>query len=180
MSEPLQTQRLKIKIGDAEFEAEGPTDLVRGQYEQFLEVVRLTAASAPQRSVENKASVDAANRGEKERQSGDVSDEVLARTFQRSGDAVSLLSLPRTEEASADALVALLYGFHRLLSRQNVTGSALMSAARQSGLNLTRIDREIDARTDLLMVAGTKRGRRYGLNNRGIRYAEDLVRGLIG
>lgn len=182
-AEPIQ--RLRIKIGEAEFEAEGPSDVIREQYEQFLTALR----SAPPAAASNSSPSNGSGLGlpaspalqtdaVPPNPSG-LPDDVLSRVFRKDGEYISLLALPRGDRQDQDALIALLYGFSRLTSEQNVTGVRLMQSARQSGVNLSRIDRALDSEGEYIMQAGARRGRRYGLNNRGKRYAEDVIRALI-
>jgi hypothetical protein len=54
-----------------------------------------------------------------------------------------------------------------------------MQAARQSGVTVARADVALKSKSDLVMAAGVRRGRRYSLNNRGNIYAENLIRRMI-
>jgi len=74
----------------------------------------------------------------------------------------------------------LLYGYDRIKDQHSVTGGTLKKAARQSGIQLDRVDRLIEPYGPLVNIAGFKKGRRYGLNNQGIRKAEDLLDQIIG
>lgn len=61
-----------------------------------------------------------------------------------------------------------------------MTGSRLMKAAIQSGLQVDRIDRTLtSAIGPFVTTAGFKKGRKYGLTNPGIRRAEDILRGIL-
>jgi hypothetical protein len=94
---------------------------------------------------------------------------------------VSLTALPSGENAECDALVALVYGAAKLGGEQQVTGSRLKKAAKQSGLHqVDRIDRSLaTAIGQYLTTAGFKKGRRYGLTNPGIRRAEEILKGIL-
>jgi hypothetical protein len=179
MSDPNASHRLKIKIGDAEFEAEGPSALVESQYAQFLEIVRSAPIKQATPAPKGDSTDPKRNNSELDEVPSEVPNEIISRIFKRTGDAISLLSLPRTENPGADALIALLYGYRRLTAKHNVTGVALMQAARQSGVSIDRVDRVIDAREDFLMIAGAKRGRTYGLNNRGVKFGEELIMKMV-
>lgn len=179
-------QRLKIKIGDAEFDAEGPSALVTEQYAQFLlaiQAVAVARASAtPHR--ETPTTVPAANSPASQdtvvtASATPPSEEMLARVFRRDGDGLSLLALPTGPNGDAEGLIMLLYGYQRLCNQTAVTAVALSQAARQSGISLSRLDRTLGSQTEFIMAAGAHRGRRYSLNNRGVRRAEELVRQLV-
>lgn len=61
-----------------------------------------------------------------------------------------------------------------------VTGSRLMKAAVQSGLQIDRIDRTLTtAIGPYVTTAGFKKGRKYGLTNPGVRKAEDILRAIL-
>jgi hypothetical protein len=169
-----------MRIGEHELDTEGPTDVVQEQIKIFKEMVAQASTIAPTPATLSGTGLvtqpsplltSAAPVG--------ISEEVLNRVFRRDNDGVSLLGLPRSDDADADALVALLYGYNRLQNRPNVTGVALMQAARQSGVSLLRADKALHRKADLIMAAGSRRGRRYSLNNRGTIYAEDLVRRMV-
>lgn len=184
----IATNKIRIKIGSAEFEAEGPVDIVNEQFTQFMAVVKATEPSPPPSAQLPMPPSTSANTSSKANGS-EISDQlqnapnlasgVLNRVFRKDGDGLSLLALPRTDDAEADALIVLLYGFSVLTNKQHVTGVALMSSARQSGIQLQRVDRAINARDDLVLAAGNRRGRRYSLNNRGIRHAEQLIQEIL-
>jgi hypothetical protein len=55
----------------------------------------------------------------------------------------------------------------------------LAIAARQSGINVERIDRAISAREGLFIKGGSRRGGKYQINNRGVQHAESLLRGMF-
>ena len=45
MEDTTTTQTIKIKIGDAVFEAEGPTNIVGKQYQSFIDLLSKTPAT---------------------------------------------------------------------------------------------------------------------------------------
>ena len=95
------------------------------------------------------------------------------------GENVSLRALPTTDKAEADTFVLLLYGFRALKNQVNITAARLAICARQSGVEADRVDRTLAARTQYVTRAGAKRGTKYGLNNPGVRYAEELLTKLL-
>jgi hypothetical protein len=201
VSEQQQIEKVRMKIGDAEFEAEGTSESIEARLAKFAELVGLigkqltavmpanfsnwspikdatpTALQAGASTIEGGDQVQ--GQGQTQAAQPPVTDDLLTRVFRRDGDTVSLLALPRTEQPDADALVALLYAFQRLLNKPNVTGVTLMQAARQSGVLMNRVDVPLKSKSDLVMAAGARRGRRYSLNNRGNVYAEALIRRLV-
>lgn len=190
-----EIHKLKIKLGTFEFEAEGTADALKEQFQTFRELVEKQPApeTQPQPTpippkppgvitetsfVNLQAGPSTAN-GEGTVTPASVAEDVLSRVFRREGDAVSLAALPKGDNAEADALIALIYASQRILNRPNITAVTLSISARQSGINLPRLDTVLRSKGDLVMSAGARRGRRYSLNNRGLAYAEALVRRII-
>jgi hypothetical protein len=104
----------------------------------------------------------------------------LARAFRNDGDGtVSLNALPRTEKKDSDALLALLYGFNFILKKESVLCGDLLTAAKMSGLTVTRADRLLNGCNGFVTKAGHKRGAKYGLTNPGIAHAEQIVNKLF-
>lgn len=183
--------KLHVKLGTAEFQAEGDKDAVREQFAAFL-----AALNGHARNV----SADATDATESSL--GGVPDSavetpqapkeptptlyglespLLERIFatDRTG-LVSLRILPRTgENRDVDALLYLLYGFAVLKQQHDVISGQLLQAARQSGIQIDRVDQVLNRRADLVTKAGYKRGSRYGLNNRGTTYAAAGVMQLL-
>ena len=172
------THKMRVKIGDAEFEAEGSEEAVKAQFASFLDILK--AAPARQKPADKKpvdgngAQADAL----------DVltppGTDLLARVFQNDNDLVSLRLLPRTPNAASDTLLLLLYGYVHLKNEAMVLGTHLIKAAHQSGVKLDRIDRVIAKHDDLLLKGGARKGTKYGLNNRGKEKAKELMQKMLG
>jgi hypothetical protein len=168
--------RLKVRLGNHEFEAEGPEESVKEQFSRFVE---LATAAKPT----GNGNGERKNYWEKGAdESGDERDPYgyLTRAFVQSDDRVSLSVLPQTKSQNADAIILLLYGYRAVLNRDNVQSTDLMDAAKQSGLRIDRIDRNLPAgHKPFVITGGSGKGTRYGLNNRGISYAQDLLEKLF-
>jgi hypothetical protein len=190
---PSGPKKVRIKAGNFEFEAEGAIDDYRESLAQFVALVekvgdRLAApasggATAPGTNQTITPGTGAINLGGEPPTveivppaSAGIGEDTIARLFRRDGDGISLLALPKGDDGGADAVIALLYGFNRLLNRSAVTGVTLMKAAKQSGVNIPRVDTTMAKREDYVLAAGARRGRVYSLNNRGVQYAESVLR----
>lgn len=162
--------RIRVKIGSSEFDAEGPTELVRQQYDEFLKAVSSVnlAASVPS---QNLSAPPPANPNPSQETPPDA---VMQRIFSIDQGVVSLLDLPKTQTREADALLLILYGYRQLKNETSLLGSQLMKAANKSGLDIDRIDRVIDRYDEMLMKSGKRRGIKYGLKNRGMAKAKEL------
>jgi hypothetical protein len=164
--------KIAIKLGDAEFSAEGPASVVNAQFNAFLKALEAGSAGAPVPKSEPKPKPEPVVSLQP------INGELLDRVFSMEKTGVSLKVLP--SGGKPDALVLLLYAFRRLRSEDSVTGSALMTAATRSGVQIDRVDREIAPRAELITSAGLRRGKRYGLNNRGLVEAEKILSAILG
>jgi hypothetical protein len=158
--------RIKVKIGQHEFEAEGKEGVVTKQYDDFIAAVsRLPSQAQQQPTPEKKAAIHP---------NAAIPKEVLDRVF-REGDPLSLMHPPKTDKADADGLLMLIYGYTEMMGKPDVTAATLAIAARKTGLDVDRLSRSIAAHEALIGVSGTKKGTRYTLNNRGIAEAKRLI-----
>lgn len=184
------TYRLFVELPNgAKFRAHGEVDAVRVDAERFynllLSVPKPTIAAsngttAPQTNSDDEDEpAPAISAGELPSES--LSQQMIERLFakDRTGT-VSLRALPQGDGAESNALVALIYGSMMVGSEQQVTGSRLMKAAVQSGLQIDRIDRSLSSAIGpFVTTAGFKKGRRYGLTNPGIRRAEEILKAIL-
>jgi hypothetical protein len=94
---------------------------------------------------------------------------------------VSLRALPRGEDRDGDTLIAILFGFARLRNETSVTADRLMKSARQSGLAADmRMSRVLARQQHFVTRSGAKKSTRYGLNNPGMRRAEEILKSILG
>ena len=156
--------KLQIKIGNAEFLAEGPEATVKDAYEQFLKTLAGSPPTVAQAS--NRQS------GRETITGGPIDISVLDQVFVKDGDVVSLRHLPTGATAAADAAILLLYGYRRLAGLEDVPVMRLNEGLRKSGLNFDRVDRFIAIHSTLYRKGGQKSGSRYSLNNQGVAQAE--------
>lgn len=161
------TNRIHIKLGDYEFEAQGPADIVNQQFEAFQEMVnRLGKVPEPP---------DIPKTEQENESEQAIDNDVYSRIFHESGDLLSLTATPKTDDSEADALLLLVYGYYKLKNEPKITGVTLMKAAKQSGVYINRVDRYMDTKKEFILTGGAKRGKRYSLNNKGIQYVEEMI-----
>ena len=161
--------KVRVKIGDAEFEAEGTEEAVKEQYSRFLEALARLPSSPAQSDTVASAPL-AANT------TTDTDEALLRHAFVEAGDLVSLRFLPRTENAESDALLAILYGYHVLKSQPQVLSTQLAKAAAQSGVNIERVVRAMAKNEDYWRRGGARKGTYYSLNNQGIIKAKEILK----
>lgn len=173
-SDSSAVAKIAIKLGGAEFTAEGPADLVKEQFAAFMEAASRAAPTRPDGAPEARGG------GSAEREEDHV-DEITAQLIDRvygdRGNTVSLKVLPKG--GAADALLLLLYAFLNQRGEDEVTGAALAAAADLSGVQMGRLDRTIATRSEFITTSGVRRGKRYGLNNRGIKECERILAGIL-
>lgn len=169
-----QTHKLQVKIGDAEFSAEGAESTVKEQFTAFLEAVRGSPVADRKRA---ETPVPPTLR---ELELG--GDETLddSRVFSVDGDnMVSLKVLPKTDTKEADALLVLLFGFRTKLNQTEVNAGRLTVAAKHSGFKVERVDRTMLVHRSLVNAGGHRRGKRYGLNNQGMARAREIIQSML-
>ena len=169
----MDTCKLKIKIGQHEFEAEGPTDVVQDQFAVFKELAAETPIQGPpgaRTSDEPPKPI---------RPNPDEIDEQLREIMKVDDRVVSLLIKPKEV---GQALLLLLYGQKVLLKNDSVAGAQILDGVKATGgLAVTRVDKLLEksgAAGDVI-VMGERRAKRYRLTNAGLakarRAADELV-----
>lgn len=169
---------MTVKIGDAEFDAEGPTEIISVQFDAFLAAA---IAVAQKQSTTPAAPLTAEIPGSNDTPPPPprtVSPDVLARVF-RDGELLSLAALPTGDNIEGSTMLALLYGYLKLKNENAVTGTSLNKSAKISGVNIDRVDRVMRGVSELVLMAGVKKARRYQLNNRGLARAEEIVNTIV-
>jgi hypothetical protein len=168
VAEVQQSYRLKVRVGGAEFEAEGPESTVKGDYDLFLCALKYAPESSEK---------PAQNGNHKRSEAGSIEQNTWDRFYVMEGEEhVSLNILPPSENPNADAIVLLLYGYLNLRKVDAVPATSLLAMAKKSGLRIDRIDRNLpDEYNRYVSKGGTRKGARYGLNNQGRLYAQKLL-----
>ena len=170
--------RLKTKIGEHEFEAEGSPEHVREQFQMWQELVKLASAAATPRNAESNGKSSDTATDEKPKNTIDVDTE-LVKIFRVDGRCVSLTARPTTAQ---DAVLMLLYGQKSLRSNDSVTGAELHGGLGDTGgFAVGRLDRIMDklAADGDVMSFGERRGKKYRLTNTGVAKARALAKDLI-
>jgi len=166
----MSEYKLKIKIGEHEFEAEGPADAVNSQFEAFRELI----ASVPKNKNET-TDAATANGGQTLEQLANAASLPVERIFRAEGRVISLTAAPASE---TDAVLLVLYGQRHFRKNENATGSEILDGMEQSGYRTPRIDRILSGLADegAVIISGAHRGKRYRLTNQGHARADAIVR----
>ena len=161
----MDNYRIKVKIGEHEFEAEGPAELVKSQFEDFKEIIanspRQTAAPAAKPPKPGETPV-----------SGELQ---LDKICSVDGRVVSLTIKPEAESTAA-MLIMLAQKTYR--ANDTVTASEIKDGLEQSGYRPGRIDRLMQPLTEEGSVVriGAKKGTRYRFTNQGLIKAQTAAK----
>jgi hypothetical protein len=165
------TIRLKTKIDQHEFDAEGPVETVNQLFADFKELVKASTAQ-PQKSP---APVATSATIPNEFNDVPIGASELAKIMKVEGRIVSLTVRPKSIE---DAVLLLIYGQRVLQEKELTTGGELMDGlVATGGLSVGRIDRLLEkiGREGDLIVAGARRSKRYRLTNSGLLKVRQLA-----
>lgn len=169
----METFRIKTKIGHSEFEAEGPPELVKEQFQTFI--ARISAPENISANLQNTEQDEA-----QQTQRDSVSDRhvPIERVLHASGRIVSLTALPQSID---EAALLILLGHRDLRNSQAVTGQEIGDGLAQSGRPVPRVDRVMEKTIAeaLVLKSGFKRSTRYRLTNQGLVKALNIAKALI-
>jgi predicted LPLAT superfamily acyltransferase len=168
----METTRLKLKIGPHEFEAEGPAETVKEQFEAFKELVKANPSPSPITEIvsNSQSTVTKENMATKIETNLDSIMSVAGRL-------VSLTALPSSIE---DAALLILLGQKELRGNTSATAQEVGDGLAQSGRPVPRVDRIMESalRDAMVIKTGVKRSTRYRLTNQGFAKALGLARDL--
>lgn len=164
----MSLTRLKMKIGEHEFDAEGPVDVVAKQLADFKELIANLPAKTPEIVLHDIVPDPTASSF-----LPSAASEVM-KIFAVNGRIVSLTAKPASE---SDAALLLLLGQKQLRAIEASTGSEIKEGLEQSGYKPLRVDRMMDAfvAEGLVLINGKNRGKRYRLSNPGLAKAQGLA-----
>jgi hypothetical protein len=172
----METYRLKMKIGDHEFEAEGPVDVVQNQFAEFKELIEKVPATKAAPIQEPTIPITPTPTNDGASATNNVFN--LEKIMRLQGRVVSL-TVPA--ESVSEAVMVLLFGQRHLRTNDSVTGGEVMDGLRESGTVVNRVDAILDrlASEGSVIRIGTGRARRYRLTNIGVARAQEITRALI-
>ncbi|MGD1214763.1 MAG: hypothetical protein ABR861_07230 [Terriglobales bacterium] len=169
----MATQRLKAKVGEHEFDAEGPVDVVQRQYEAWKALIASTSKQshvtteqqqnqvAPLKPADNPETI------------------AMQKILKVDGRIVSLTVKPESEGIAA---LLVLLGHKLSKNSDTVTASELRVGMEHSGYRFARVDRLMQPLCDegLVIKIGTKKATRYRLINPGLARAMAEAEKAIG
>jgi hypothetical protein len=177
-------RRLKIKIGESEFEADVPEKQIGPMYAQFLAMLDRRSETparsinlgtkAPTQEREMEAPVLAGPSVQFFNETFDRT--LLSRIFDLSHDgAITLKVLPRGGDTIAEAMLLLLYGYYLLKNEECVLATQLFRAAKQSGVPLRRSINGYVKDRRFVNRGGRAKGSHYSLNGQGLEMAKVIA-----
>lgn len=168
----MENYKLKVKIGEHEFEGEGREASVRRDYADFL---RRLPKDEPEKTPLP------SHTPPKLEQNSNIQKGQFDRISKMDNEVISLTALPQTgESAKADAALLLLLAYKN--NAVNVVGTtALVKGINQSGHQVDRLDRILEPyrRDGLVIRAGKKKGTTYQLTNKGEIKAKEIMDNLL-
>jgi hypothetical protein len=169
----MDTTKIRTKIGDNEFEADGPVDIVTAQFQAFLESISTVQSN----STSNGAAAQTIVQSNQSDTVGNVHIPI-EKILHVSGRIVSLTALPQSAE---DAALLIMLGHKDLRDNIAVTGQEIGDGLAQSGRPVPRVDRVLDNAIGeaLVLKSGIKRSTRYRLTNQGLTKALNIAKGLV-
>jgi|SRR5579863_7574827 len=169
----MDTTRIKAKIAENEFDAEGPVDTVQAQYEAFLKAVCSGPGHNSGLHKQNNSKVE-----ETKDDPDGIPHVAIEKILHLSGRVVSLTALPKS---ATDAALLIMLGQKDFRDNVTVTGQEIGDGLAQSGREVPRVDRIMDQalKDQYVLKTGVRRGTRYRLTNVGLSRALTIARELI-
>lgn len=166
----MDSAKIRMKIGDHEFEAEGTPESVQAQFQAFRELIGSIGLPVSQKEVPVALDVAANN--------GSPVHVHLEKIMRVQGRIVSLTAIPPRSEDSA---LLILQGNKDLRNNESVTGAEIGDGLAQSGRPVGRTDRLMEKliAEGFVLKSGFRRGTRYRLSNSGHQKALAVARELI-
>lgn len=157
----MDTVRFKTKIGEHEFDLEGPPEFVREQFMAWQELVKLSVSTPVQ--PKQIVAAAAATESHKAAPTADDGELDFSKILRTEGRYISLTVKPATIR---DAILVMLYGQKTIRDNDAVTGAELLSGlASTGGYGTPRLDRILDklAEDGDVISFGERRGKKYRL-----------------
>ena len=169
----MEVSKTRIKIGEHEFEAEGPPESVQAQFEAFRSLISEASLKPAEKTLPPEQ-----EQSSNQQFTGSPTHVPLEKILRVSGRIVSLTAIPSSTE---DAALLIMLGHKDLRNNESVTGQEIGDGLAQSGRPVPRTDRIMDKpiASANVLKSGFKRSTRYRLSNVGHQKALAVARELI-
>lgn len=164
--------KIRVKVGQNEFDAEGPKEFVEDLFRRFESLISgntpMLPVVRPQTEDEKWAAID------------DKATSPFAKVFHRDEKGISLIGRFGGEDRELDAALLILFGHKELTGANEVSADDLLYGLNQTGYTLERADRLMKHgfRKGLVVPHGVRRGTRYRLTVPGNARAKELAKEL--
>lgn len=168
----MEPYKLKVKIGDFEFEAEGPAEDVQQQFAAFKELI---SSVSPIKKTSDIAEQTQNATSTNHNNNTPPALEKVTRVDDR------IVSLTGRADSTPEAIMVILLGQKTFRSNESVTGGEIIDGLKQSGIVVPRIDYQLDkmATEGSVIKFGTGRASRYRLTNQGAARAQEIAKAMI-
>lgn len=173
----VESFKLRLKVGEHEFEAEGPKAVVQAQFEAWKALIMVAPLTTSKQPAPN-TKTDARQTTETKQDADPFLDLFEA----GDGNSVTLRAYPSGEQAD-DAVLLVAYAFKRLHNVDILSSVLLGKSLRLSGGTIDRVDRVVNnqiAKGFMMKAGGIARGTKYRLTTTGAARAEALSKELFG
>ncbi|TAL12392.1 MAG: hypothetical protein EPO02_01805 [Nitrospirae bacterium] len=184
----MDTNKLRMKIGIHEFEAEGDADIVNQKFEEFKRLVADYDATKQNHTQLGSRTTDipSLNLPPAAPPVGIETAVRLTKVVKNEAKKPLVLSaLPQGQNREGDAALVLLLAYRVFRQLELVGGSALLVGMQASGYPLARVDRPLMQRlveatpSPLVLRSGKKRGVTYRLTTPGETRAREVVEEIL-
>jgi hypothetical protein len=175
----IPSYKLHVKLGEAEFNAEGPQEIVQKAFEKFLTCTDKISTSTP---IKKPSGPPEGAHQQDGQNTGQLDSALLSRAFMVDAQKgiVSLRALPPDgPNKASDAALMILYGAHLFLHKTEFPVTRLKKGLQKSGIQVGRIDRIMEPYKHSVIKGGSGVGGRYSLNNQGTTQVEGLLKKIF-
>lgn len=176
----MNPYKIRVKIGDNEFEAEGPEEAVKSQFDAFKEMLRAAPTVA---AVSPVASSDASSEDRQPAiQRGNLERLGKLYNYDQKNKVVSIRIPPKGARGAADAILLIVYGYAQYMGLEEVLVGVIKESLKMSGFgSVERVDRVSakDVSDGLYIKTGVAKGGKYRLTNTGVTRASELAEQLL-
>ncbi len=177
----MDAHKVKIRIGQHEFEAEGSEDAVDRRLAIFKELVERTGEPTPASAQTRSAGIQIPKREQSDTSvEAATVDNPLASLFKIEGKTVSLVTPPQGQGREGDAFLLLLLGHRIMRAADWVLVGDVKAGLIDSGFSVTLVDTITGTVAgELYMRKGQKRGKQFRLTNPGLLKAQALAEEVL-
>ena len=166
-------------MGEHEFEADGPPDVVASQLAIWKDLIGSVGAGPTASPAASESRGQSSGISKDDARTQPLQDDGAARIFQADdrSDLVTLRVHPRGDQRESEALLLLVLGFKLLRNVEDVLVTKLKESVRVSGLSIDRIDRAAEPSLNgrLMLKSGRGKGGRYRLTHTGLEMARRIA-----